>query len=84
MPSQKAKRAKGVQTTEQQPKILQITQDIVQMAPTQDIVQIPTTQDIVQIPATQMAAQMVEIQPLKRVLGGNRYLEFKEWRYVFN
>jgi hypothetical protein len=48
------------------------------MAPTQDIVQIPTTQDIVQIPATQMAAQMVEIQPLKRVLGGNRYLEFKE------
>jgi hypothetical protein len=63
MPSQKAKRAKGVQTTEQQPKILQITQDIVQMAPTQDIVQIPTTQDIVQIPATQMAAQMVEIQP---------------------
>jgi hypothetical protein len=56
--------------TEQQPKILQITQDIVQM---------PPTQDIVQIPATQMAAQMVEIQPLKRVLGGNRYLDFKEW-----
>jgi hypothetical protein len=48
--------------TEQQPKILQIAQYIVQMPPTQDIVQIPATQDIVQIPATQdimqMAAQM--------------------------
>jgi hypothetical protein len=31
MPSQKGKRAKGVQMTEQQPKLLQITQDIVQM-----------------------------------------------------
>ena len=83
MPSQKGKRAKGVQMTEQQPKILQITQYIVQMPPTQDIVQIPATQDIVQIPATQdilqMAAQMFEIQPFKRALGGNRYLEFKEW-----
>ena len=83
MPSQKGKRAKGVQMTEQQPKILQITQYIVQMPPTQDIVQIPAKQDIVQIPATQdilqMAAQMFEIQPLKRALGGNRYLEHKEW-----
>jgi hypothetical protein len=26
-----------------------------------------------------MAAQMVDIQPLKRALGGNRYLEFTEW-----
>jgi hypothetical protein len=26
-----------------------------------------------------MAAQMVDIQPLKRALGGNRYLEFPEW-----
>ena len=72
MPSQKDKRAKGVQMTEQQPKILQITQDIVQMPPTPDIVQMPATQDIVQIPATQdilqMAAQIVEMQPLKRAL----------------
>jgi hypothetical protein len=37
MPSQKGKRAKGVQMTEQQPKILQITQYSVQMPPTQDI-----------------------------------------------
>ena len=58
MPSQKGKRAKGVQMTEQQPKILQITQYIVQMPPTQDIVQIPATQDIVQIPATQDILQM--------------------------
>ena len=69
--------------TEQQSKILQITQYIVQMPPTQDIVQIPATQDILQIPATQdilqMAAQMLEIQPLKRTLEGNRNLEFKEW-----
>ena len=69
--------------TEQQPKILQITQDIVQMPPAQTIVQMPATQDVVQIPATQdilqMAAQIVEIQPLKRALGGNRYLEFREW-----
>jgi hypothetical protein len=67
--------------TEQQPKILQITQDIVQMPPAQNIVQMPATQDVVQIPATQdilqMAAQIVEIQPLKRALGGNRYLEFR-------
>jgi hypothetical protein len=26
-----------------------------------------------------MAAQMFEIQPLKRTLEGNRNLEFKEW-----
>jgi hypothetical protein len=26
-----------------------------------------------------MAAHMVDIQPLKRALGGNRYLELKEW-----
>jgi len=91
MPSQKGKRAKGVQMTEQQPKTPQIidieqmppTADIVQMPATQDIVQIPATQDIVQSPPTQdifqMAAQMVDIQPLKRLLGGNRYLGFKEW-----
>jgi hypothetical protein len=92
MPNKKDKRAKGVQITEQQPKILQVTQDIVQMPPTADIVQMPAYQDIVQIPATQdivhipptqdilqMAAQMFEIQPLKRALGGNRYLELKEW-----
>ena len=73
MPSKKNKRVKGVQMTEQQPKILQITQDTVQMPPTQNIVQIPATQDILQ-----MAAQIVEIQPLKRALGGNRYLKLKE------
>jgi hypothetical protein len=42
------------------------------MPPTPDIVQMPATQDIVQIPATQdilqMAAQIVEMQPLKRAL----------------
>jgi hypothetical protein len=80
MPSQKGKRAKGVHMTEQHPKILQ---DIEQMLPTADIVQMPATHDIVQIPPTQdilqMAAQMVDIRPLKRALGGNRYLEFKEW-----
>jgi hypothetical protein len=27
----------------------------------------------------QMAAQMVDIQPLKRALGGNIYLELTEW-----
>ena len=92
MPSKKDKRAKGVQMTEQQPKILQVTQDIVQKPPTADIVQMPATQDIVQIPATQaivqspptqdilqMAAQMIDIQPLKRALGGNIYLELTEW-----
>ena len=64
--------------TEQQPKILPII-DIVQMPPTADIQQIPATQDIVHIPATQdivqMADQLVDIHPLKRALGGNRYLE---------
>ena len=85
MPSQKGKRAKGVQMTEQQPKIPQVTQDIVQMPPTADIVQMPATQDIVHSPPTQnilqMAAQMFDIQPPKRALGGNRYmyLEFTEW-----
>ena len=78
MPIPKDKRAKGVQMTEQQPKILQLTQDIVQMPPTPDIIQMTATQDIIQIPATQdilqMAAQIVKIQPLKRALGGNRYL----------
>jgi hypothetical protein len=53
------------------------------MPPTADIVQIPTTQDTVQIPPTQdilqITAQIVDIQPLKRALGGNRYLELKEW-----
>jgi hypothetical protein len=44
MPSQKGKRAKGVQMTEQQPKTPQII-DIVEMPPTADIVQMPTTQD---------------------------------------
>ena len=94
MPSQKGKRAKGVQMTEQQPKTPQII-DIVEMPPTADIVQIPATQDIVQSPPTQngsqtpdtaqiedilqMAAQMVDIQPLKRPLGGNIYLELTEW-----
>jgi hypothetical protein len=73
MPSQKGKRAKGVQMTEQQPKTPQII-DIVEMPPTQDIVQSPPTQDILQ-----MAAQMVDIQPLKRALGGNIYLELTEW-----
>ena len=73
MPSQKGKRAKGVQMTEQQPKTPQII-DIVEMPPTQDIVQSPPTQDILQ-----MAAQMVDIQPPKRALGGNIYLELTEW-----
>ena len=82
MPSQKGKRAKGVQMTKQQPKTPQII-DIEQMPSTADIVQISATQDIVQSSPTQdilqMAAQMVDIQPLKRALGGNRHLEFIEW-----
>jgi len=69
--------------TEHQPKILQVAQDIAQMPPTADIVQMPTTEDVVQIPPTQeilqIAAQLVDIQPLKRALGGNRYMELKEW-----
>jgi hypothetical protein len=93
MPSQKGKRAKGVQMTEQHPKTPQII-DIVEMPPTADIVQIPATQDIVQSPPTQnvsqrpdtaqiedilqMAAQIVDIQPLKRALGRNIYLELTE------
>ena len=77
MPSQKGKRAKGVHMTEQQPKTPQII-DIVEMPPTADIVQSPPTQNGSQTPDTaqiedilQMTAQMVDIQPLKRVLGGN-------------
>ena len=85
MPSQKGKRAKGVQMTEQQPKTPQII-DIVEMQPTADIVQSPPTQNGSQTPDTaqiedilQMAAQMVDIQPLERALGGNIYLELTEW-----
>ena len=84
MPSQKGKRAKGVQMTEQQPKTPQII-DIVEMQPTADIVQSPPTQNGSQTPDTaqikdilQMAAQKVDIQPLKRALGGNIYLELTE------
>jgi hypothetical protein len=62
MPSQKGKRAKGVQMTEQQPKIPQVTQDIVQTPPTADSVQMPATQDIVQTSPTQDILQMVDIQ----------------------
>jgi hypothetical protein len=43
MPSQKGKRAKGVQMTEQQPKTPRII-DIVEMPPTADIAQMPATQ----------------------------------------
>ena len=90
MPSQKGKRAKGVQKTEQQPKTPQII-DIVEMPPTADIVQMPATQDIVQGPPTQDGSQtpdtaqiedilqMVDIQPFKRALGENIYLELTEW-----
>ena len=90
MPSQKGKRAKSLQMTEQQPKIPQIIV-IVEMSPTADIVQMPATQDIVQSPPTQdgsqtpdaahiedilqMAAQMIDVQPIKRALGVNIYLE---------
>jgi hypothetical protein len=49
MPSQKGKRAKGVQMTEQQPKTPQII-DIVEMTPTADIVQSPPTQNGSQTP----------------------------------
>ena len=38
------------------------------------IVQNPPKQDILQ-----MAAQMLDIQPLKGALGENRYLTFTEW-----
>jgi hypothetical protein len=58
MPSQKGKRAKGVQMTEQQPKIRQII-DSVEIPPTADIVQMPTTQDILQSPPTQDILQMI-------------------------
>jgi hypothetical protein len=39
--------------------------------------QTPDTAQIEDI--LQMAAQMVDIQPLKRALGGNIYLELTEW-----
>ena len=58
--------------TEQQPKTPQII-DIVEMPPTQNGSQTPDTAQIEDI------LQMVDIQPLKRALGGNRYLEFTEW-----
>jgi hypothetical protein len=45
MPSQKGKRAKGVQMTEQQPKTPQII-DIVEMLPTQNGSQTPDTAHI--------------------------------------
>jgi hypothetical protein len=93
MPSQKGKRAKGVQMTEQQPKTPQIIV-IVEMPPTAYIVQIPATQDIVNSPETQngsqnpdtaqiedilqMAAQIIDILPLKRALRGNIDLELTE------
>ena len=76
MPSQKGKRAKGVQMTEQQPKTPQII-DIVELPPTQNGSQTPDTVQIEDI--LQMTAQMVDIQPLKRSLGGNIYLELTEW-----
>jgi hypothetical protein len=82
--SEKGKRPKCVQMTEQQLKTPQII-DIVEIPPTQDIVQMPATQDIVQSPLTQdgsqtpdtaqiedilqMAAQIIDVQPIKRALG---------------
>jgi hypothetical protein len=42
MPSQKVKRAEGVQITDQKPKILQVI-DIVQKPPTAGSVQMPAT-----------------------------------------
>jgi hypothetical protein len=71
MPSQKGKRAKGVQMTEQQPKTTQII-DIVEMQPTQNGSQTPDTAQIEDI------LQMVDIQPFKRALGENIYLELTE------
>jgi hypothetical protein len=56
MSSQKGKRAKGVQMTEQQPRTPRII-DIVEMPPTADIVQIQATQDIVHSPPTQSGSQ---------------------------
>jgi hypothetical protein len=76
--------------TEQHPKIIQVTQDIIEMSPTADIVQMPATQDIVQSPPTQdilqMSAQMVDVQPLKtspgrkHILGVNRMERIQESR----
>ena len=67
MPSQKGKRVKGVQMTEQQPKTPQII-DIVEMPPTADIVQIPATQDIVQSPPTQNGSQMPDTTQIEDIL----------------
>jgi hypothetical protein len=47
------------------------------MPPTQNGSQTPDTVHIEDI--LQMAAQMVDIQPLKRALGGNIYLVLTEW-----
>ena len=81
--------------TEQQSKIQKIidieqmppTADIVQIPATEDILQraaeISQIQDGSQTPDTAQREDIVamasDIQPLKRALGGNRYLEFKEW-----
>jgi hypothetical protein len=67
MPSQKGKRAKAVQMTEQQPKTPQII-DIVEMPPTPDIVQIPATQDIVQSPPTQNGSQTPDTAHIEDIL----------------
>jgi hypothetical protein len=61
MPSQKGKRAKGVQMTEQQPKTPQII-DIVEMPPTTDIVQSPPTQNGSQTPVRHVAQNFPMIQ----------------------
>ena len=67
MPSQKDKRAKGVQMTEQQPKTPQIIY-IVEMPPTADIVQMPATQDIVQSPPTQDGSQTPDTAHIEDIL----------------
>ena len=67
--------------TEQQPKTPQII-DIVEMPPTQNGSQTPDTAQIEDI--LQMAAQIVDIQPLKRahgkkhILGVNRMKRIQE------
>jgi hypothetical protein len=58
-PSQKGKKAKGVQMTEQQPKTLQII-DIVEMTPTADIVQSPPTQNGSQTPGHKNKKKIIE------------------------
>jgi hypothetical protein len=67
---------KGVQMTEQQPKTPQII-DIVEMPQTQNGSQTPDTAQIEDI------LQMVDIQPLKRALGENIYLEFATLLVLF-